>query len=137
MSQHAVYLTFNGNCEEALDFYHQCLGGKIEFIQRYEESPMESSEAWKKKIMHSTLDLNGFKLMMADGPEGHEGRFGTNISIALNFDSEDQIEKAFSEMSDGGQVTMALQDTFWGATFGMCTDKFGMNWMFNYDNPRK
>lgn len=134
---HSIYITFNGRCEEAINYYEKHLGGKVIKMQRYGEAPVTASETWKDKVMHAVMDLQGLTIMFSDGTEGHEGNIGTNISIALDFDSEEQLEKAYNEMSDGGMVTMALQDTFWGARFGMCTDKFGMNWMFNYDKPEE
>ena len=138
MGQHSIYLMFNGNCEEALNFYKDKLNGNIEFIQRYGESPVDATEEQKNKIMHATLDLQGFKIMAADSDGKRNVSFGDNFSIALDFKSDGDIERAFNAMHTGGQVTMPLQDTFWGAKFGMCTDKFGVNWMFNYDkNPQK
>ena len=124
---------FNGNCEEAMNFYSEKLGGNITAIQRYGETPEQSSDAYKDKIMHGIMDLQGLTLMFSDAMEQRRVTFGDNFSIALNFKSDGELNRAFDAMSTGGQVTMAVQDTFWGATFGMCTDKFGINWMFNYD----
>jgi PhnB protein len=137
MSKHALYLMFNGNCKQALDFYKEKLEGNIEFIQTYGDSPMETTEAQKDKVMHATLDLQGFKIMASDTDGKANVNMGDNFSVALDFKSDGELERAFSEMSTGGQVTMPLQDTFWGAKFGMCTDKFGVNWMFNYDKPKE
>lgn len=138
MGQHSIYLMFNGNCEEALNFYKDNMGGTIEFVQRYGEAPIETTEEQKSKIMHATLDLQGFKVMASDSDGKRNVTFGDNFSIALDFKSDGEIERAFNAMQTGGQVTMALQDTFWGAKFGMCTDKFGVNWMFNFDkSPQK
>jgi PhnB protein len=136
MAQHALYLMFNGTCKEALDFYKEKLGGDITFIQTYGESPMPGAEENKDKIMHATFELPGFKIMASDTDGKRNVTFGDNFSIALDFTSDGDIERAYAEMSTGGQVTMPLQDTFWGAKFGMCTDKFGINWMFNYDKPK-
>lgn len=137
MGQHAIYLMFNGNCREALEFYKDKLEGNIEFVQTYGEAPIDTTEEQKGKIMHATLDLQGFKIMASDSDGKRNVQFGDNFSIALDFKSDGDIERAFSQMSTGGQVTMPLQDTFWGAKFGMCTDKFGVNWMFNYDKPQQ
>lgn len=137
MGQHSVYLMFNGNCREALEFYAKSLGGNIEFMQTYGEAPMDSPAEQKDKIMHATLDLGGFKVMASDSDGKRNVTFGDNFSIALDFKSDGDLERAFNAMHTGGQVTMPLQDTFWGAKFGMCTDKFGVNWMFNYDKPQQ
>jgi len=132
----SIYLTFNGNCEEAINFYAAAFDQEIEFIQRYGDSPMETSAAHKDKIMHCTMDVNGVKLMASDVMEKQEVIAGTNVSISVNCNSVDEEEKVFAAMSAGGTVTMPLQDTFWGARFGMCTDKFGILWMFNFDHPK-
>lgn len=133
---HAIYLMFNGNCEEALNYYKDSLEGNIEMIQRWGDTQMPSSDSYKNKIMHAILDLKGFKIMMSDSSEDRNVTFGDNFSIALDFKSNGDMGRAFENMANGGQVTMPLQDTFWGARFGMCTDKFGVNWMFNYDKPK-
>jgi PhnB protein len=134
--KNAVYLMFNGNCEEAMNFYKDKLGGTISEMQRYGDTPESSSESYKNKIMHAIMDLGGLTLMFSDANEARNVTFGDNFSIALDFKSDGELNRAFDALSTGGQVTMAVQDTFWGATFGMCTDKFGINWMFNYDKPK-
>lgn len=134
---HAIYLFFNGNCEEAMNFYKEKLEGTVEFVQRYGESPMPGSEANKDKIMHATMDFQGFKIMFSDADEKRDVTFGDNFSVSINCHSDGEIERKFNAMIEGGNVTMPLQDTFWGAKFGMCTDKFGVNWMFNYDREKK
>jgi PhnB protein len=132
----SVYLHFNGDCEAAMNFYCQALGAEMRMMQRFGESPMPASEAWKEKIMHCTIEKDGFMLMGSDSMEGQTVSFGNNYSISLNFHSDAEIDAAFAALSDGGQVTMPLQDTFWGAKFGMCVDRFGVNWMFNFDRPQ-
>ena len=127
---------FNGNAEEAMNFYKESLDGTIEASQRYGDTQMPSSEAYKDKIMHATMDFQGFKIMFSDSNEKGNVTFGNNFSIAFDFKSDGDIQRAFDNISAGGTVTMPLQDTFWGAKFGMCTDKFGVNWMFNYDKPK-
>jgi PhnB protein len=136
MGQHTVYLTFNGNADEAINFYKDNLNGTVEFMQRFGESPMPVDEQYSNQVMHAVLDLGGFKIMFSDTAGKAVVTFGDNFSIALNFTSDEEIEKAFAAMSAGGNITMPLQDTFWGAKFGMCTDKFGVNWMFNHDKPK-
>jgi PhnB protein len=132
----SLYLFFNGNCEEALNFYSEVFGSKPSSMQRYGDSPMPGSEDNKNKIMHATLPVAGGMLMMSDSDEKRNVSFGDNYSISLNFNSDGELNRTFDALSTGGQVTMPVQDTFWGATFGMCTDKFGVHWMFNYDKKK-
>lgn len=132
-----VYLYFNGNCEEAMNFYIQVSGGSIDAIQRYGDAPMGASESYKNKVLHATFTIYGATVMCSDTNEKHTVNFGDNFSLALDFKSDGEIATAFEAISAGGVITMPLQDTFWGAKFGMCCDKFGVNWMFNYDKPKK
>lgn len=136
MSKHAIYLMFNGNCEEAINYYAKHLNGNILQMQRYGDSPQPGSEAHKDKILHGMMDLQGLMIMFSDSMEQRNVTFGDNFSIALDFDSEGELNRAYDALSTGGQVTMAPQDTFWGALFAMCTDKFGINWMFNHDRKK-
>jgi PhnB protein len=130
------YLNFNGNAAEALAFYSKALDGKILHQQTFGESPMPSTEAMKDKIMHAAFQADKLMLMVSDCPPEMSVTSGTNISLSLNFTDVASIDKTFAALSQGGKVTMELQDTFWGARFGMLADRFGINWMFNHDkNP--
>lgn len=132
------YLIFPaGNCEEALGFYEKALGGKIGQISRYGDMPGENKMGMAPdKIMHTQFMTDGNVLFMAsDGPS--DAKDSGNVSLSLNFTDTGSIQNAFAAMSDGGTVTMPLQDTFWGATFGMLQDKYGIRWMFNYDKPKQ
>ena len=132
------YIIFNGNCEEALKFYEKALGGEIKNLMRFEGSPAENMSADKQKILHSHFAVDGRILFMAsDSGQGAPaaGRGGM-IHLSLNFTDAGKIAGVFAAMGDGGSVTMPLQETFWGATFGMLQDQYGVNWMFNYDKPR-
>ncbi len=132
------YIIFNNNCEEALKFYEKALGGQIKDLMRYEGSPMERMSVDKNKVMHSHFVVDGNILFMASdsGQDGHGASQSGMVHLSLNFTDAGRIQNVFNALSDGGNVTMALQDTFWGATFGMLTDRYGVNWMFNYDKPR-
>ncbi len=132
-----AYLTFDGNTAEALAFYAQCLGGKVLFSMTWGESPMAAdmpAEA-KNKIMHSTLEARGHKLMAADAPPGYpfEGHKGFSLSVQSNNVKEG--EQLFKALSAGGKVTMPFAPTFWAAGFGMLVDKFGVSWMVNCESP--
>ncbi len=132
-----VYLFFNGNCEEAMNFYKDASGGTIDSLQRYGDNPMGASIAQKDKVLHGVMTIYGCTLMCSDSNEKRSVNFGDNFSLALDFKSDEDITKAFEALSAGGTITMPLQDTFWGAKFAMCTDKYGVNWMFNFDKPKK
>jgi PhnB protein len=98
------------------------------------------SETDKEKVMHVTLKFGENVLMasdMLDTPDCPKPIIGNNISLSINTDSKDEADKLFSGLSDGGTVTMPIADTFWGAYFGMFTDKFGINWMINFDYPKE
>lgn len=124
---------FNGQCREAFDFYARVLGGKIEFSQTFGEAPPgHSNDDTKDMIMHISMDINGTKLFGSDAPGEHAVTVGNNFSIALNPESEADSDRLFNAISEGGQITMPLMETFWAKKFGMCVDKFGVNWMISY-----
>lgn len=133
------YLNFNGNAAEALSFYEKAFDGKVLFQQSFGDSPMadQTPESLKNKVMHASFQAGELKFMVSDSMPGQEVQPGSNLSLSLNFLSVADIDKTFSLLSEGGQVTMPLQDTFWGARFGMLTDRFGINWMFNHDLEKK
>lgn len=116
-----------------MDFYVACLGGTVLFSQTYGDSPMDQ-EGMSDKIMHTSIQIGDSVIMACDSP----GKFttGNNISLALGSDDIPKAEKMFQDMSDGGTVLMPMQETFWAERFGMLTDKFGVNWMFNCEKPR-
>jgi PhnB protein len=130
------YLSFNGNCEEALNFYKEALDGEITQLGRYGDSAMESSEAIKDKVLHGRLQFGQMLIMASDAMDENNTRIGDNISLSVECETNDQLEQVFSKMSEGGKITMPLQDQFWGAKFGMLTDKFGLHWMFNCEHKK-
>ncbi len=131
------YLMFNGNAAEAMLFYVKALEGKIVHSQTFCESGMPVSEEAKDRIMHALLEADKLEFMISDCQPGKEVKSGSQISLSLNFDDIESINKTFDSLSVDGKVTMELQDTFWGARFGMLDDKFGVSWMFNYDYPKE
>jgi PhnB protein len=111
-------------------------GGTIEMLQRFEDAKMPVSEAYKGKILHGLMKINGATVMFSDAMEQRYVTFGDNFSIALDFNNDGDMQRVFDALSgNGGRVTMPLQETFWKAKFGMCADKFGVNWMFNHELP--
>lgn len=130
------YLNFNGNCEEAINFYKDALDGEILFMQRYGESPMQGMSG-DDKVMHCTLKIGDTHIMASDNPENMPASAGSNISLAIGLNDKDKARKYFDNLAQGGNVTMPLDKTFWAEAFGMLTDKFGINWMVNCDAPQE
>ncbi|HVZ98391.1 MAG TPA: glyoxalase/bleomycin resistance/extradiol dioxygenase family protein [Chitinophagaceae bacterium] len=131
-----AYIGFNGNCEEALNFYKDAFDGEITQLGRYGESPMKTPEEIKDKIIHGRVQFGDAMLMASDRMNEKQFNRSGDISLSAQCETTDQLEKIFSKMSEGGKVTMPLQDQFWGAKFGMLTDKFGVHWMFNCENKK-
>jgi PhnB protein len=125
------YIQFQGNAAEALNFYATALGWSIEQIQRYGDSPMPSDEDYKQMIMHGRLTSGVNVLMVSDVFKGQTVSTNGNVQLSIDVEKGEDINGIFERMSEGGTVTMPIQDTFWGARFGMLKDKFGVNWMFN------
>lgn len=135
------YLNFNGNTEEAFDFYKSVFGGEYLAVMRFRDNPQcaQWSEADKERIMHIALPIgNGTILMATDSLEslGQKLTFGNNFYIALAPESKEEAERLFNGLSDGGKVEMPLQDMFWGALYGSFSDRFGVHWMVNYAKKR-
>ncbi len=126
------YLYFNGNCEEAYNFYFEALGGEKTDIMRYGDQGPEVPPEVAKRIMHTELKLGDNLIYFSDTSSEGEHQIGSNVQINLNLDSEAEIRKVYEGLSQGATVTMELQDTFWGAIYGALTDKFGVSWSFNY-----
>ena len=130
MTQISAYLNFNGNCRDAMTFYKDCLGGEL-MLQTVEGSPIEAQcpAGLKHQILHSSLTKNALILMGSDmvGPGGLKK--GNNISLSLSCSSEEETNNYFSNLEDGGRIVEDLKLQFWGAMFGVLTDKFGITWM--------
>ena len=128
------YINFNGNCREAMTFYRDCLGGNLD-LQTIGGSPIEQHcpAAMKDQILHSSLVKDGFMLMGSDMNGMEEYAHGNTISLNLNCTSEEEINKYYNNISQGGKVIDPLGVKFWGAVFGVVKDKFGVRWMFHYD----
>jgi PhnB protein len=135
-----VYLTFKGNCEEAFNFYKSVFGGDFSYIGRFKDMPQEPGKPipanLSNKIMHVSLPVsNETVLMGSDAMEGFGPplTIGNNFGVSITTDSTSKADNYFSKLSAGGQVTMPMSEQFWGAYFGMFTDKYGINWMVSYD----
>jgi len=126
------YLCFNGQCEAAFRFYEQCLGGQLGPMFRYAEGPMADQVPpdWQDKIMHASVMVGERSLMGADmTPLQYEAPKGFSLSIQLK--SVTEAERIFRELSEDGNVVMALEKTFWAERFGMVIDRFGTPWTIN------
>ena len=141
MARVSTYLNFPRNTEAAFNFYRSVFGGefggggvaRFSDIPHTEGSPPVAGED-KNLIMHIELPLPGGHILMGtDAPEsmGFQVNYGNNVHINLELDSRAETKKIFNALSAGGRITMELQDMFWGAYYGNCTDKFGVQWMFN------
>lgn len=131
-----TYLNFNGNTEEVFNFYKSVFGEEFTTLQRLKDTPDADklSAGDKEKIMHVSLPIGGNVLMGTDVLESMpQVTFGTNYSISISPESEEEAHKLFKGLSARGKVSMPLEKMFWGALFGMFTDKFGVQWMVNYD----
>lgn len=135
-----VYLNFSGNCEEAFNHYKSVFGGEFLIFSRFSEMPAPEKPLPPEAanlVMHVSLQIGEHcTLMGSDMPPDFDLKVGNNVSVSINADSKEEAERLFNGLSAGGTVTMPLNDTFWGAYFGMFTDKFGVNWMVNYDYPK-
>lgn len=134
MKNLTAYLMFNGDCEAAMNFYKECLGGEIGYMGRYGDMPSGTPESEKNKIMHASFTFWGGALMASDhvkeaGYTTDAG--GSNVHLSLGFDEIQDMEDTFNKLKEGGKVTMELQDQFWGDRFGMLQDRHGINWMFS------
>lgn len=132
------YLNFPGNTEEAFNFYKSVFGGEFAALQRFKDTPEADKvlPADADKIMHISLPIGkGNILMGTDAIEsmGHKLTTGNNFSLSIAADSEEEADKIFNGLSQDGQVTVPMQKMFWNAYLGMLNDKFGIQWMVNYD----
>ena len=127
-----VYLSFDGNCEEAMNFYQRVFGGKFSVVMKYSDGPPQyQTEENKNKIMHCTLSFpDGGELKAADDFKEPIVK-GNNSSISVGAESESQGEEFFNKLSDGANITMPFQGVFWGGKFGSLRDKFGVQWMIS------
>ena len=135
------YLNLNGNCEEAFNFYRSVFGGDFLMFMRYKDMPSDdhlpASEG--EKIMHVALPIGEGTILMGGDVLDAMGKttVGTNFSIAISPDSEEEATRLFNGLAAGGQVTMPLDHAPWGALFGMLTDQYGIAWMVNYENRQQ
>jgi PhnB protein len=124
------YLSFEGRCDEAIEFYKKSLGAKVDMIMRFKECPDQSmvTPASAEKVMHAALRVGDAQILMSDGRCGGNANFN-GFSLAVSASSEADAERMFNALADGGQVRMPMAKTFFSPRFGMVADKFGVGWM--------
>ena len=129
-----TYLNYGGNCEEAFRFYERHLGGKITFLMRHGEQPGPGNVPpdWNGKILHVRMSLGGTQLLGADIPTFQPMR---SAYLSLTVDSIDEAERINALLSDGGQVFMPMEETFFAHRFAMLRDRFGTSWMLLNPKP--
>jgi PhnB protein len=132
------YINFTGNCEEAFNLYRSVFGGDFIMVGRYKDMPPseETKDMDGEKIMHISLKIGQDAYLMGSDIGGQWAKdviVGNNVQLSLNASSEAEADRLFAGLSEGGHVTMPMAKTFWGAYFGMFSDRFGTRWMINFD----
>lgn len=136
------YLTFNGTCEAAFNFYKSVFGGEFPYIGKFKDMPTQSefpvNEDELDKIMHISLPISKETILMGSDSSGAFGKatvMGNNVTISINTASVEEVTRIYNALAEGGVIQMPLNKTFWGAYFGQFTDKFGIHWMVNCELP--
>lgn len=127
-----IYLNYSGTCEQAFRFYEQHLGGKIIGMTRHEEVPGQANipADWKKAILHARIEIGNTVLMGADIPAAEPMR---SAYLTLTLDSAEEAERVYALLSDGGQIFMKMEETFFASRFAMLRDRFGTSWMLLHE----
>ena len=126
------YLNYDGTAAQAIALYEKVLGATHSGIRRFGDVPdMPADDEHKDRVMHAELKVGAGTIMISDTPPGQASDLGNNVYVCLNCDNVAEMTDMFNGLAIGGRVTMPLQETFWGATFGIVTDPYGINWMFN------
>jgi PhnB protein len=133
MPQLNAYLSFNGNCAEAMRFYERTLNGKLEALLTFAQTPIadQTPAADANKIMHAYLLIDGQALMAADAPSGMTYEPMKGCALTLSYKTADEAKQIFDALSEGGKITMKFEPSFWADGFGMVDDRFGTHWIVN------
>ena len=130
------FISFDGDCEEAINYYKEKLNGEISGMMRFKDGPMEVSEDKKNNVMYVEFTFDEGAFMASDTMGEKSLNEGNNVSLSVGLKDLEKTETYFNNLAEEGTVNMPLQDTFWGARFGSLTDKYGINWMFNCELPQ-
>jgi len=130
------YLSFDGQCQSALDLYARCLGGTVVYSTTYGESPgaADLPPEWSARVYHATLVVGGQTIGLADAPPGSYQQ-PQGFSLMLEIDEPAEADRVFEALSVGGTIEMPIQETHWAARFGVVTDQFGTPWIINCGTP--
>ena len=133
-----VYINFNGNCREAVEFYVEVFKTEKPQIMLFGDTPPDPgfplNEETKNLVMHTSLNIKGSPVMFSDVPPGMPFVAGNNISLIVGSSDLDEIKSIFNKLKVGGNIVMDLQETFWSKCYGNLTDRYGIGWQFNYDS---
>ena len=131
-----TYVNFAGRCAEAFRYYEQHLGGRIGMMMKHGDAPDQThvTPEWKELVLHARITIAGTELMGADVPTAEPMR---SAYLSLSPDSDAEAERIYTALSDGGQVLMPMQETFFASRFGQCRDRFGINWMILHERPMR
>lgn len=126
------YLSLDGRAQEAIDFYKEAIGAKVEMVMHFKDAPPEMQSqinpASRDKVMHACIKVGDTPVFLTDGSCNNKAAF-SSVTLTLNADSDAQAEKLFAALGKGGQVQMAMNETFFATRFGTLADKFGVSWM--------
>jgi PhnB protein len=130
------YVFFNGQCEEAFNFYAQVLGGTIEAMMKHEGTPAEGHvpPEWRSKIIHASLRVRDGVIMASDAPPEHSQQ-PQGFYVSLHFTDVAEAERVYNALAENGKINMPFEETFWAVRFGMLVDRFGIPWMVNVGKP--
>ncbi len=126
-----AYLSFKGQCQEALNFYQSIFGGKIENKQTYEGKEIDIPENYRKNLQHAELKGKGFHFMAYDAAPDTALTSGTTVQMSIDLDTKEEAKKVFDALSSSGRIHTPFQETSWDAYYGRCTDQYDVNWMIN------
>lgn len=133
-----VYMIFNGNCQEAVEYYAEVFGTGMPEISRYGDMPPEPGwelpEGAKNLVMHTSLDIHGSAVMFSDTMPDSQVPFGKNINVTIVSDDLEKMTEEFNRLGKDGKIQMEMQKTFWSSGYGMLEDKFGIPWQFSHDD---
>ncbi len=136
-----IYLTFEGNCRDAFEFYQSVFGGEFSYVGTFRDMPVDPEsppipEAHLDRVMHLSLPISKETILMGSDTGGEWASkvvVGNNFSISVNTDSMDKANQIFNALAANGQIIMPMNKTFWSSYFGMLTDQFGVNWMVSFE----
>ena len=136
-----VFINFDGNCREAVEFYAKVFKTEVQTLMTYEQAPPDPNyivpECDKNKVMYAGIQFGNLTAMFMDMPSGAPLIKGNNISPTISTDDKEEVKRLFNELKDGGTVEMELQKTFYSELYGMVTDKFGVIWQILHYTPNE